>query len=413
MSFETFNLHNKINTNIKAAGYTKPTPIQAEAIPLCLSGKDVVGLAQTGTGKTAAFVLPILQRLINRPRKTTRALIIAPTRELTEQTHQAIKQLGRATGLHCASIYGGNSIQPQISTLRRGVEIIAACPGRLLDHVERKTLSLADVEVLVLDEADRMFDMGFLPDIRKIIARLPATRQTLLFSATMPPELHRLVNQVQNNPVRVQIGDSTPATTVAHTFYRTEQDQKHDLLHDILTQMHTESVVVFTRTKARAQRLATRLDKGGVQAAALHGNLTQNKRQQALEGFRCGRYKVLVATDVAARGIDVSTISHVINYDIPDTVDAYTHRVGRTGRALRTGNAFSFITRDDESIARSLASMLGTKVRSSDGNPWPVQHKPAHAASRSRNNAKRAKTTRTQSSRRNKYSSRRPAQAAA
>ena len=363
MSFEEFNLHSKISAGVQAIGYTVPTPIQLQSIPPIMDGKDLLGLAQTGTGKTAAFVLPILQRLVKGPRGVVRALIIAPTRELTEQTHQAIGRLGRKTRLRSASIYGGVNIQPQISTLGRGVEIVSACPGRLLDHINRGTIDLSQIEVLVLDEADLMFDMGFLPDIRKILKHLPAGRQTLLFSATMPDDVRSLANDILENPVRVQIGRTKPADTVSHTFYPVETHLKTALLKNILSTTETGPVLVFTRTKIRAKSIGQKLEKSGYDATSLHGNMSQNKRQKALDGFRNGRYKILVATDVAARGIDVRGVSHVINYDIPESANAYTHRIGRTGRACETGDAFTFVTSKDKGPAFSITRVLGNKLK--------------------------------------------------
>ncbi len=362
MKFEPFKFHPSISAGIKALGYTTPTPIQNEAIPPVLQGRDVMGLAQTGTGKTAAFVLPILEHLLKGPRGRVRALIIAPTRELAEQTHVAIVALGRDTKLRSATIYGGVGVNPQIQKLRAGVEIVVACPGRLLDHLNQKTIDLSHVEVLVLDEADRMFDMGFLPDIRKIIKQVPAKRQTLLFSATMPDDIRKLVREVQHDPVTVQIGHAAPANTVSHALYPVEQHLKTALLMELLKHTDTESILIFTRTKHRAKRIGQQLEKAGFRAASLQGNLSQNKRQAALDGFRDGSYQILVATDIAARGIDVSSISHVINYDIPDTTDAYTHRIGRTGRAAKTGDAFTFVTREDEPLVRSIERVLGEKV---------------------------------------------------
>ena len=362
MKFEPFKFHPSIAAGIKALGYTTPTPIQYEAIPPVLQGRDVMGLAQTGTGKTAAFVLPILERLLQGPRGRVRALIIAPTRELAEQTHVAIVALGRDTKLRSATIYGGVGVNPQIQKLRAGVEIVVACPGRLLDHLNQKTIDLSHVEVLVLDEADRMFDMGFLPDIRRIIKQVPAKRQTLLFSATMPDDIRKLVREVQHDPVTVQIGHAAPANTVSHALYPVEQHLKTALLMELLKHTDTESILIFTRTKHRAKRIGQQLEKAGYKAASLQGNLSQNKRQAALDGFRDGSYQILVATDIAARGIDVSSISHVINYDIPDTADAYTHRIGRTGRAAKTGDAFTFITREDEPLVKSIERVLGDKI---------------------------------------------------
>lgn len=363
MNFEKFNLHANIAAGIRANGYIAPTPIQSQSIPPILEGKDVLGLAQTGTGKTAAFALPILQRLVHGRRGVVRALILAPTRELTEQTHQAIGLLGEKTRLRSASIYGGVSILPQISALRRGVDIVSACPGRLLDHLNRGTINLSTIEVLVLDEADLMFDMGFFPDIKKIVKQLPARRQTLLFSATMPEDVLSLAKETMKDPVRVQIGHAAPADTVAHTFYPVETHLKTALLKHILSTTETGPVLVFTRTKMRASSVGHKLALAGYHAIALHGNLSQNKRQEALDGFRNGKYKVLVATDVAARGIDVCGVSHVINYDIPETALAYTHRIGRTGRACKTGDAFTFVTSRDKDPAYSITRILGNKLR--------------------------------------------------
>ena len=361
MSFELFNLHASITAGVKALGYTTPTPIQREAIPPVMEGRDVMGLAQTGTGKTAAFVLPILQRLLAGQQGKVRALILGPTRELTEQTHKAIGRMGRSTRARSAAVYGGVGMQPQLDALRRGVDIVSACPGRLLDHIRRGTIDLSRVEVLVLDEADQMFDMGFLPDIRKILKHLPRTRQTLLFSATMPPDIKSLADEILRNPVRVQIGRTAPAAGVAHTFYPVGAGSKDALLKSILGATPTGAVLVFTRTKRRSKNLARLLEESGFEAAALHGNLSQNNRRKAMDGFRSGRYKILVATDVAARGIDVRGISHVINYDIPDTVDAYTHRIGRTGRACDTGDAFTFVCHEDQELLRAITRLLGAR----------------------------------------------------
>jgi len=361
MSFENFNLHSTITAGVKTLGFSTPTPIQREAIPAVMAGRDVMGLAQTGTGKTAAFGLPILHRLLAGPQGKVRALILAPTRELTEQTHKAIGGMGRSTRLRSAAIYGGVGMQPQFEALRRGVDIVAACPGRLLDHVRRKTIDLSRVEVLVLDEADQMFDMGFLPDIRKIVKHLPRTRQNLLFSATMPPDIRSLADEILHDPVRVKIGHTAPVASVAHTFYPVATRSKDALLKKILDTTSTSAVLVFTRTKRRSKNLARLLEESGYEAAALHGNLSQSNRRKAMDGFRSGRYKILVATDVAARGIDVRGISHVINYDIPDTVDAYTHRIGRTGRACDTGDAFTFVCYEDQGLLRAITQLLGNQ----------------------------------------------------
>ncbi len=362
MEFKTFDFHPNVAAGVKAAGYLTPTPIQCQAIPPVLKGNDVMGLAQTGTGKTAAFVLPILHRLMQGPRGRVRALVIAPTRELAEQIHEAIGLLGQQTRVRSITVYGGVGLDPQIQKLRAGVEIVVACPGRLLDHINQRTINLSHLEVLVLDEADRMFDMGFLPDIRKIIKHIPDRRQTLMFSATMPDDIRRLAHEVLHAPVTVQVDHAAPADTVAHALYPVDQHLKTALLLELLRHTDTESVLIFTRTKHRAKRVGQLLGNAGYRAASLQGNLSQNKRQAALDGFRNGSYQVLVATDIAARGIDVSSISHVINYDMPDTADAYTHRIGRTGRAAKTGDAFTFITREDDDMVRAIERVLGEKV---------------------------------------------------
>ncbi len=369
MSFESFHFNPKIESGIGSLGYTVPTAIQIQCIPPVLKGKDVIGLAQTGTGKTAAFALPILQRLMAGPRKRLRALIIAPTRELAEQIHEAISQLGGYTRLKSVAIYGGVNKGSQITKLRAGAEIAVACPGRLLDLMNQKAVSLADVEVLVLDEADRMFDMGFLPDIRKIMARLPVQRQTLLFSATMPNDIRDLVQEFLHAPVTVRISDSVPVSTVSHAVFPVGPHLKTALLMKLLDRTEADSVLIFTRTKDRATRLAKRMKQAGLPVTSLQGDLSQQQRQKALSGFRNGTYQILVATDIAARGIDVLRISHVINYDAPDTVDAYTHRIGRTGRATRTGDAFTFVTPKDSSLVWDIENVLGEKIerRTLDG----------------------------------------------
>jgi ATP-dependent RNA helicase RhlE len=362
MEFQKFDFHPHVAAGVKAAGYVTPTPIQAQAIPPVMQGRDVMGLAQTGTGKTAAFVLPILERLMQGPRGRVRALVIAPTRELAEQIHQSVRSLGKETRLRSVTVYGGVSVHLQAEKLKRGAEIVVACPGRLLDHINQRTVALSHLEVLVLDEADRMFDMGFLPDIRRIMKHVPAKRQTLLFSATMPDDIRRLSREVLQEPVTVQIAHTAPADTVAHALYPVGQHLKTPLLLELLRHTDTDSVLVFTRTKHRAKRVAEQLVRAGYRTASLQGNLSQNRRQAALDGFRSGAYRILVATDIAARGIDVSSISHVINYDMPDTTDAYTHRIGRTGRAAKTGDAFTFITHEDEAMVHSIERVLGEKV---------------------------------------------------
>ena len=365
MNFEDFNFHPQIMAGILTAGYQTPTPIQVQAMPSVLKGQDVLGLAQTGTGKTAAFALPIMQRLLTTGRRgPVRALVIAPTRELAEQIHNAFATMGEKTGLRSVSIYGGVGMPPQVARVKQGAEIIVACPGRLLDHLNQKTISLAHLEVLVLDEADHMFDMGFLPDLRRIIQHLPRQRQTLLFSATMPEAIRGLAMEVLSRPVTVQIGSTAPADTVSHALYPVPAHLKTTLLLEILRHTDTESVLVFTRTKHRAKRIGEQLEKKGFTAASLQGNLSQNRRQAALNGFRDGTFQILVATDIAARGIDVSQVSHVINYDIPDTPEAYVHRIGRTGRAARTGDAFTLVTDEDGPMIRAIERLLGSRISS-------------------------------------------------
>jgi ATP-dependent RNA helicase RhlE len=363
LNFNTFEFHPQVAAGVTAARYLTPTPIQAKAIPLVMQGHDVVGLAHTGTGKTAAFVLPILNRLMQGRRRLLRALVIAPTRELAEQTHEAIGTLGRRTGLRSVSVYGGVGFGPQVDKIKRGAEIVVACPGRLLDHINQGTINLSNLEVLVLDESDRMFDMGFLPDIRKIIQHVPAKRQTLLFSATMPADILHLAHEVLQAPVTVRVNPTGPASNVSHKLYPIEPHLKTALLLELLRHTDTESVLIFTRTKHRAKRLGEQLDKAGYRATSLQGNLSQGQRQRVMNGFRNGTYQILVATDIAARGIDVTQISHVINYDMPDTIDAYTHRIGRTGRNTKTGDAFTFITSEDKDMVRRIESVLRAKVK--------------------------------------------------
>ncbi len=362
MNFEEFSFDRRIAAGVKSVGYTTPTPIQKKAIPIILEGRDIVGLAQTGTGKTAAFVLPILQRLLNGARGKVRALIVAPTRELAEQTHQEIVKLGQGTKIRSVAIYGGVSKGPQLAAMRRGAEIVVACPGRLLDHVDAGMMNLSHVEILVLDEADRMCDMGFLPDIRRIIRQVPVKRQTLFFSATMPSDIRALASRILDNPETVQIGTISPAATVSHALYPVPEERRKELLVAMLQRTETRRVLVFTRTKHRAQNLALYMKKQGYRAAALQGNMTQNQRQQAINGFRNGKTDMLVATDIAARGIDVSQISHVVNFDMPNSVDAYTHRIGRTGRAEHLGEALTFAIRGDSLMVQEIEKTLGAKL---------------------------------------------------
>ena len=362
MSFTVFKFHPQIQTALDQCGYVTPTPVQEQAIPPILAGRDLLGLAQTGTGKTAAFVLPILQRLYAGPRGKIRALIVAPTRELAEQTHDYIGKMAKQTHLRSIVVYGGVSKQGQINKFRRGAEIIVACPGRLLDLLNDKVCSLSAVEMLILDEADHMFDHGFLPDIRRILRALPRQRQTLVFSATMPKEIRSLAEDAMIDPVTVQINHTQPTSAISHAFYKVEQKNKTALLKNILQKKEIATAIVFTRTKHKAKNLALQLQKTGCRATSLQGNLSQHNRQLALDGFKRGTYNILVATDIAARGIDVSGISHVINFDMPGTAETYTHRTGRTGRASCTGEAFTFATADDHKMVRALERSLGKKM---------------------------------------------------
>jgi len=362
VSFDTFNLHPSIMAGVRALGYETPTPIQQKAIPAITEGRDVIGLAQTGTGKTAAFVLPILQRLVTAEASGVRAAVISPTRELAEQTHEAFMELGQQTGLESTPIYGGVSMDQQIQRLHGGVDIVVGCPGRLWDHLWRGTLEFSRLEVLVIDEADRLFDMGFMPSIHGILECILHRRQTLLFSATMPDDIRRLVREILHDPVTVQIGRTAPAATVSHALYPVKQHLKTSLLTALLRQVKTESVLVFTRTKDRAEQVARHLKQAGFRATSMQGNLSQDRRQAALDGFRTGSHKILVATDVAARGIDVLRISHVINFDMPGSTDAYTHRIGRTGRVDQTGEAFTFVTGADTAIVHDLERVLRARI---------------------------------------------------
>jgi len=362
-TFAHFHLHPRLNSNISALGYKEPTPIQRRAIPAVLSGRDVLGLAQTGTGKTAAFGLPLLQGLINGHRRAPRALIVAPTRELAEQIHTDIRSMAAKTGLRGIAVYGGVGKFPQARRLRQGVDIIVACPGRLLDHLGDQAVNLSGIETLVLDEADHMFDMGFLPAIKRIIKALPRERQNLLFSATMPGEIRDLANTILRDPEVIQIDHARPKASVSQLLFPVEPNQKTTLLKNILATTDMEAALIFTRTKHKAKSLARQLQRAGHKAAALHGNLSQSQRRQALQGFKSGRYTLMVATDIAARGIDVSGITHVINYDVPATVEAYTHRIGRTGRAGRSGEAFTFAGRADKKIIRMIERSFGAKLK--------------------------------------------------
>lgn len=360
VSFESLGMDPKILKGIRDLGFIRPTPIQARAIPPILAGRDLIGCAQTGTGKTAAFVLPILHRLLQtKSTRNVRALILSPTREIAAQSIEHLNALSKHVRLNGAAIYGGVPIQPQIRALLHGLDVISATPGRLLDHIWSARISFADLQILVLDEVDRMLDMGFLPDVRKIISLLPARRQNLVFSATLPPEIQKLVHEILLNPVTIQIGQrSSAAAGIRHAVYPVPRHLKTDLLDELLRAENMTSVIVFTRTKRLADRLTQTLKRRGFKVSVLHGDRSQNQRVQALDHFRQGYSQVLVATDIAARGIDVADISHVINFDIPHTPEDYVHRIGRTARVDATGDAFSLMDKNEADMVRDIERAL-------------------------------------------------------
>ena len=359
-TFDSLSLHPDLLRGIRDLGFTQPTPIQAQAIPAIIAGRDVIGCAQTGTGKTAAFVLPILHRLLqHKGRGHTRALIIAPTRELALQSMEHLKRLSKHVHLKGIAVFGGVPMQPQITSLRQGVDIISATPGRLLDHVYSGRIDFVDLQVVVLDEADRMLDMGFMPDIQKILKMLPVARQSLLFSATMAPEIAKLAHQFMRDPVTIEVGQrSAPVAGVKHAVYPVARHRKFDLLVKLLRHEGSTSVIVFTRTKHFASRLTEMLQKQGFTVSVLHGDRSQDQRMRALERFRHGKSQIMVATDIAARGIDIEDISHVINCDVPHTPDDYIHRIGRTARASATGEALTLVDVDEEPLIRDIEAKL-------------------------------------------------------
>ncbi len=360
--FDGFGLHESLLRGIKKIGFDTPRPIQAATIPAGMTGQDVLGLAQTGTGKTAAFALPLMDRLLRDRLQAPRALVLAPTRELANQIADEMKALSKFTFLKGVIIYGGVSASNQIRTLRQRPEIVVGCPGRVLDLLQQKVLRLDQIETLVLDEADHMFDMGFLPDIRKIISALPRQRQNLLFSATMPKEVRKLADDLLRNPHVVELANAAPAATIDHALVMVPEQNKRSLLEHVLTLDECESAIVFTRTKHRAKRLAEQLTRAGHKAVGIQGNLSQGQRDRAMRGFRSRQFDVLVATDIVARGIDVSGVSYVINFDVPNTPEAYTHRIGRTGRAEREGVACTFVTHTDYSWLRATERMIGSPI---------------------------------------------------
>jgi len=361
MPFSKLGLSPQVLEGVSAAGYAEPTAIQLRAIPLVMAGRDLIGCAQTGTGKTAAFALPILSRLDRHG--AARALVLEPTRELAAQVETAIRDYGRFTNLRMVVLFGGAGYGKQDQGLRQGADIVVATPGRLLDQLQRGTLRLNQIEILVLDEADRMLDMGFMPDVRRIVERCPRNRQTMLFSATIPPEIEQLVKWALRKPETVEIGQRrAPAETVTHALYPVASDQKQAILDELLKRTDFDQVLIFCRTKHGADRVARKVQQQGHAVAVLHSNRTQSEREKALSGFRDGRYEVMVATDIAARGIDVQQISHVINYDVPHHPEDYVHRIGRTGRAQSVGDAFTIMTGEDVQEVAAIERFIGQKI---------------------------------------------------
>ena len=361
-AFELLGLSEAVLDAVRDAGYTEPTPIQRQAIPLILKGRDIMGLAQTGTGKTAAFTLPIIERLAGGPRRT-RVLILTPTRELCVQVEESFRKYAKHAPVAVVSVYGGVPLDPQEKALRRGVDVVVATPGRLIDHLERQNVVFDELEVLVLDEADRMLDMGFAPQINRVVSDIPPYRQTLLFSATMPPEVEALARKYLRKPIVVQVGRrSSAANTVKHYVYPVPRDRKSALLADLLRREAMDSVLVFTRTKHGADRVVRHLEREGIEAAAMHADKTQVQRMRALEDFKIGRVRVLVATDIAQRGLDISGITHVINYDVPQQAEDYVHRIGRTGRAAKDGDAFTFMSPDEIAMVRTIERVIGQEI---------------------------------------------------
>ena len=363
MAFTTLQLDKSLQMGLKELGFVRPTPIQAEAIPPALEGRDLLACAATGSGKTAAFLLPILQQLLGKTRRTTRALVVTPTRELAAQILEQLNALATHTPLTAASIYGGVGMGPQEHAIRSGVDVLIATPGRLLDHMKAPYTKLDHIEFLVLDEADRMLDMGFLPDIKRILRSLPSKRQTLFFSATMPPPIAALTREMLKNPVTINVErQAAPASGITQAVYPVPQELKSALLLELLNRNVLKEVLVFTRTKHRANRLFQQLEKAGIVADRIHGNRSQPQRTAALAGFKKGSIRVLVATDIAQRGIDVEALGHVVNFDVPAVAEDYIHRVGRTGRAEATGEAFTFVAPDEENELRAIERAISKRL---------------------------------------------------
>ncbi|MEO7042618.1 MAG: DEAD/DEAH box helicase [Gemmatimonadaceae bacterium] len=362
LTFADLGLHPDVLQSVKDAGYTHPTPIQALAIPLALEGRDLIGLAQTGTGKTAAFALPILNQLKGGPRRS-RALILTPTRELCVQVEENFRKYAEHSGLRTLAVYGGVALEPQTKALRKGIDIVIATPGRLLDHLERQNVVFDDLEILVLDEADRMLDMGFAPQINRIVSAIPKYRQTMLFSATMPPEVEALSRKYLRKPQVIQVGRrSMAAVGVTHAVYPVPRVRKTQLLTELLKDKAMDSVLIFTRTKHGADRVVRDLRQAGIEATAMHGDKTQKERTRALDDFKDGTIRVLVATDVAQRGLDVSGITHVINFDVPQEPEDYVHRIGRTGRADSSGDAYTLMSPDEIAMVRTIERVIGQEI---------------------------------------------------
>jgi ATP-dependent RNA helicase RhlE len=374
LTFPELGLSAELLKAVHDLGYTTPTPIQEQAIPLALAGRDVIGCAQTGTGKTAAFVLPSLQRMGRR--RGLRTLVITPTRELAGQIEDVAHHCARHTGQRSAAVYGGVGYGPQIQKLRRGVELLVATPGRLLDLADRRDVDLSGVEILVLDEADRMLDMGFWPDVKRIMALLPDKRQNLMFSATLTPDVMRIAGPILHDPARVDVAPSaTPIEAISQELYPVNGLQKSDLLVGLLEHHRLERVLVFTRTKHRADKVCRHLERSRIRGAAIHSNRSQTQRQHALDGFKNGTFRVLVATDIVARGIDVEGISHVINYDLPMKAEDYVHRIGRTARAGATGTAISFLSEEESKELREIEHLIGTTLPSRDLEGFFYHHR--------------------------------------
>ncbi|HWW61827.1 MAG TPA: DEAD/DEAH box helicase [Thermoanaerobaculia bacterium] len=378
MPFSSFGLHPDLLRGVKELGFTRPTPIQSDAIPPAVAGRDVLAAAATGSGKSAAFLLPILNRLIGKKRGTTRALILTPTRELAAQIDEHLRDLAIHTPISGAAIYGGVGMGPQEHAFRSGVDVLVATPGRLLDHFQRGYASLAGLEILVLDEADRMLDMGFLPDIRRVLKHLPAKRQTLFFSATLPPAIVQLSQEMLRNPAMISIErKAAPAAGITQSVFPVPQELKLPLLETLLGRGEIRSAIVFTRTKHRANRVFEQLERRKVSVARIHGNRSQVQRTEALAGFKSGKYRILVATDIAARGIDVEALSHVVNFDVPNMPEDYIHRVGRTARAELTGDAITFVAPDEENDLRAIEKAIGKRLPRVTVPDFDYKQKPA------------------------------------